>query len=703
MEERTNREIMTKASEMVFEFLRDKLPIIDAPHLLAEIGFASHPNDKELGNYFANMKERWTFEFMTLPLVETPMGRLSAQEAVFLDLHVISDVDADTLHAINNIARKYYHNLPSTELSLVWSETVEKWGVDSIEWVNFTDIAKKVEQDGTISAFKKDELLLLYKAMISKGEGDLFSKKALTPNIKGVFKRQGELREASNLPDELMPIGDAINPEISDCQVDLDFISLGREFERFGKRDYKALINTSLNEHIISRTRMGELPREYVAALMQYACIIPSEDSKSIPQRVLRMIAEHEDIAVEPIVIPSSNDDNLDVRTGWSNFFKIYLNDISLRDGNWVEQNIETFSKILTEAFGNEEVKDIFLKHPVFPNQMHKLKSITDLYEDDDIPDLIKDLFDKVVEPNDPIRGVLAHPLIANIHEDMKSKNEHDLTREIEQRFFGESGNEIHIDNHDYRSEIIDIVQKMKQDESYYAKLFPATFRNRSNIMVQLADGEDSFAILSQNEQTIKKLAQIATHPDLDDLLRLGQEAIDRQRHDTATLQRKKQLGIHLEQILRSHLSQNVRADIMSEQNGQDLVIYVEDQPIYYIEVKSKWLDTTPVRLTRNQTLQAYRKKDRFALCTIDMTKCREADKFEVKSIESVVNCMWFNTDVGEKVGHLVDVYDADARQEDEFRLDGDYRTHIPYRYITGEGVSLSTFEERLLSCIKGT
>ena len=81
------------------------------------------------------------------------------------------------------------------------------------------------------------------------------------------------------------------------------------------------------------------------------------------------------------------------------------------------------------------------------------------------------------------------------------------------------------------------------------------------------------------------------------------------------------------------------------------------------------------------------------------MTKYAGADKYAIESIEQVVEVMKFNTDLGSKVGHLVDIY-ANAHQIDKFSLDGDYRTLIPAGYVK-EGMDLSQFESELLKYIE--
>lgn len=701
IEEEANQKLLEEASNLIFDFLEKNLSAIQSPHLLAEINFSVISDDQELNKYFVGLKEKWTTKFRTLPFVETLTGCISAQEAVFLDSILINGTEPQTLQAIYNIVGKFYPNIPKPDLIPIWTKLTDEWNLPNIKRIGFSDIAEKIQEHGTIDSFDRAELILLYKEIIRKEQIELFDK-ALIPNIKGQFKKRLELSRSVDLTEELIPLADVINPKISNRQIDAEFLLEGLEFEPFGRKNYMELINASLDEHIKDGTRSHNLPENYLASLIQYASIVPKEDSTSGPVRVIKLIASHYKLGLNQIVLPAlQGENNIDIRKGQFELFKVFLNDISDKDKEWVETNIVDLSKVLNEAFSYADVKKFFLRFDVYPNQLFNLKPIISLNKDNRIPEFVKVLYDKVVDHSEPVKSKLAHSAIENLHDEMKLTNALDLTRHIEQRFFGESGNEIHMENHSFKPEILDIIRNFKQDQPLwetYEKLFPATSRNKSAILVQLADGEASFTILSQDASVIKKLAGIAGHPNLDELIKLGEDALLKKQQEEAELKYKKKIGNHLEDVLRKHLSQNMNAKVLSEQDGQDIVIYIEDQQVYYIEVKSKWLETTPIRISRNQTLKAYKNPNCFALCSIDMAKYTGDDKYEVESIESIVENMKFNTDVGKHVEHLVSIY-SNAHQEDKFSLDGEFRTLIPAQYIK-EGKDLNSFEKNLIEYI---
>lgn len=694
-EEEANQKLIQTASDLIFDFLEKNLPRIESPHLLAEINFAVTSDDMLLNEYFKGLKNKWIAKFRSLPFVETLTGRISAQEAVFLDSSVIDGTEPSTLKAIYDIVGMFYPNIPKLELLPIWTKLTNEWNVTDLARINFSNIAEKIQGLRTMASFYKPDLILLYKEMIRKTESELFINKALLPNINGQFKKQGELSRSVNLNDELITIADVLNPKISNRQIDEEFLLEGLEFEPFGRRNYMELVNASLDAQIKDTTRSHNLPEHFLTKLIHYASIVSKEDSTSAPARVIKLIAIHYNILLNQIVLPTlQSDDNIDVRKGQFDLFKVFLNDISDKDDEWVKANIDNIAKVLNEAFSYTDIKKLFLRYDVYPNQLYKLRPITSLNKDNRIPEFVKVLYDKVVENSEPVKAKLAHTSIENLHNEMKPTDALDLTRAIEQRFFGSSGNEVHMEGHPFKADIIDIIRQFKQDQALsetYVRLFSATFRNKSAILVQLADGEASFTILSQNDAVIKKLAGIAGHPDLDKLIKLGEDALLNKKQEEAEMKHKKKIGNHLEDILLERLSKNIDAKVKSVQDGQDIVIYVDGEAVYFVEVKSKWLETTPIRISRNQTLQAYKNPNCFALCSIDMTKYTGEDKYEVESIDSLLDFMKINTDIGSKVGHLIDIYE-NAHQQDKFSLDGDYRTLIPAAYIK-EGLDLPGFE----------
>ena len=86
-------------------------------------------------------------------------------------------------------------------------------------------------------------------------------------------------------------------------------------------------------------------------------------------------------------------------------------------------------------------------------NQLNELTEQSYLKVDDNIPTEIKDLYDKVVKPDYPIRANLVHENFEEYLKNKQKKTARDLTEKIESKFFDES---LHfsINDHEFKKEI---------------------------------------------------------------------------------------------------------------------------------------------------------------------------------------------------------------------------------------------------------
>ncbi|UPT68641.1 MAG: hypothetical protein M0D57_08480 [Sphingobacteriales bacterium JAD_PAG50586_3] len=438
VEEDANQLLLEEGSQLIFDFLENNLESIRDPHYLASINFTVESDDNELNQYFSVFKEKWIAKFRKLPLVQTTTNRIAAENAIFLSNEILDNASKDTLQAIYRIIEKFYTNIPHQNLIPIWTQLVDEWRISDISRIGFSDIAKIIHNEGSLTNFSKEDLILLYKEILVKGHEGLFSTLAILPNIKGNLRKQIELSKTVELTKELIEIADLINPEISTRQVASDFLFNGLEFEPFGRKKYMELINSSLTAHLKDNTKSYELPQGYLQGLMQYSSITSKEGSTSGLIQIIKLIAQYYNLPFTQVILPSlPGDENIDVRKGQFDFFKLYLNDISEKDSDWVKENVVELSDILHQAFKLVDVKKYFLKYDVFPNQLFQLRAINDLNRDNGIPDFIKELYDKVVDSDGNIKSKLVHPEFQDLHDEMKPTNSLDLTRKIEQVFLG--------------------------------------------------------------------------------------------------------------------------------------------------------------------------------------------------------------------------------------------------------------------------
>ncbi|OWK68998.1 hypothetical protein CBW18_19060 [Pedobacter sp. AJM] len=96
--------------------------------------------------------------------------------------------------------------------------------------------------------------------------------------------------------------------------------------------------------------------------------------------------------------------------------------------------------------------------------------------------------------------------------------------------------------------------------------------------------------------------------------------------------------------------------------------------------MKSRWDSDNPIRMSKNQTKRAFEKKEIYALYSVDLVQYSSGNALDVKDIEEIADCMYFERDIGEKVKDLIGIIEEES-VPDLINLEGDFRTRVPMGY----------------------
>jgi hypothetical protein len=498
----------------------------------------------------------------------------------------------------------------------------------------------------------------------------------------------------------MVEIADVIMPDVPKRHIHPDF-KFSLDFPDYTRKNYSSELNDYIAKQIDERSTSDKIHRPFLEKLLSYCKITTNTESTIVPTMIMKLISKYYGETEDVIGINNIKDDELDVRLSQKRLLRIFLNDISKRDPEWVINNLEFLDNVIATGSNYYEYEEAFQTLSIFPNQLNELAKQGDLRIDENIPENIKDLYDKVLKPDKPIRTNLVLPSFSEYLKSKQKSTIRDLTEKIESNFFDEQ-TQFNILDHPFRKEILDIIEEMKSSADYI-KYFPLIYSKRSGILVELADGEDTFSILSLDSNRIKKLTEIGSNPDFDEIIRLGKEAFEKQQEDNANFQHKYTIGTHIESVLRNSLSniipENIKAEVQDVQDGQDIIIKIGETSVYFIEVKSRWDVNNSIRMSKNQTLRADEQKDNYALCSVDMTKYLGKNKYDVQEIEEIIHCIRFNIKIGYEVIHLIGVLNQTSDPE-TIHIDGDFRTLVPMRYID-DGKTLSEFENFIISFLR--
>ena len=703
-QEQANKDLIQCASQLIFDYVKANAGQIVDPINLAQINFNTISSDTLLNEYFEGLKNQWIEHFRDCQLVETAnhQERITPAKAIFLHNELLQDPEA--FESVYNLAGKFWPEVPKKNLAEQWTRLVDTWNISSTTLKSATDLAGAIQEQVKLERFSNTEdLKRLYEYFIKYGFSELFNTHALLPNIKGHFKHLVRLNKNVNIPEKLIQIADVLMPEKPQAHIHPDF-SFGLEFRTYSRNDYSTDINDVIEKRILDKTASKDISVEFREQLIEFCKVVSTIESESVPNKITKLICEYYKQTADLTELPTITGDELNVKPAQRRLVRLCLNDVSLENSEWVKQSIDWLEQLIATGHDYTDYKTMFQTVKVFPNMLYELREQTYLTIDK-ADDEVKNLYDDVIKPNLPVRAGL---VLSNFEQYLVKQDEtttNQLTTKLE-AFFLSSGPYSDINKHPYKPEILKIVKSFGP-ASKWSDYFPAINGKKTEILVNVMTDdiikEDVFTIVNLEPGKINQLGTLAKHENMARVISLGLEAVAKENQHQSTFEFLYDIGTRMEKNLRERLAASIPDDLKctpnSVQDGQDIIVTIKGEPIYYIEVKSRWDVNSSVRLSRNQTLRAYAEKDNYALCSIDMTKYQGLDKFRLKTVEPVKDWVYFNTDIGSKVEHLINVLEHTNDME-SIQLDGEYRTRVPMSYIE-TGKKLDVFEEYLIEHIK--
>ena len=185
----------------------------------------------------------------------------------------------------------------------------------------------------------------------------------------------------------------------------------------------------------------------------------------------------------------------------------------------------------------------------------------------------------------------------------------------------------------------------------------------------------------------------------------MGEEALVKEEREINDLGFKKELGTIVEKVLQDELNDILGTNkleaplVKNEQGGQDLILQINDTPIYYIEVKSRWSSDKSVLMTTLQHKTSYKEKEHYALCAADMTLFLDrVRKHEYPPFTQIESNLLFITNIGELNDRLKD---ATLEEDRLVHIAGGYQVVVPQEVIRKYGISFRSFIELLKNKVK--
>ena len=718
-QEEANRKIIDKCSELIFEFLRSNVIEAKNPLLYTNVNFKTDSDNQFLNEYFEDVQSTWNDNLKALPFVKTVEGFKPIEEAIYLSEDFLNQ-EEKIFDCFYELISMFYSNIPVKEDAITWSKHANNWNNDSIEFIEHEDLLKSIS-DCKLEDFSKQTLITYYQYLLDKDYGQVFNDFELLPNTEGNFNKLSYLVKAKNLNTQLIKLGTVLIPESITKLIYPDFV-FDFPLSPYQRRDFsddvknelekKELTNSIFfsddfndeNYHTDLLETTDKIEESYFKGLLDFCKMVNNTESSSKPNLLLKKISGYYGYDENLIHLPNVNEEteNIEFRSIRKVLVQVFCNLISLHNNSWVKNNLE-FLHVLC-SLNDDSYKEVFKESKIYPNQLYELHLSETLKRDLGVEEYVKGVYLKVKK--DDINEVLSLEDFNQFIPEENHINNRYLTTIIEDILFEDDV--INIDAHPHEETILDIIPKLT--ERGYQNLFPQLNDKKATIMISVVSNEekkeDIFSIINLKTEKLKRIGELVKNSNFEDLLDKAENLALQELHKRTDFQHKYQIGTNIERLIREKLTEELQNRISFNndetvetsdiQGGQDIIIFLDSNPIYYIEVKSRWSTESSVSMSKLQLQRAVEENDKYTLCSVDISKYNGINNKYELTIDEILPLTKFVNEIGFDIKPLIEQnLIAEKTDEESIHLI-DYRGIIPQEVIK-EGKDYYQFIDSLL------
>jgi hypothetical protein len=612
---------------------------------------------------------------------------------------------------------------------------LQEWQDNTVQWITAECLAKKLAAHGSWESLEPEALRQTYAYLVEQNRTQLFDDYALLPVSSGKFRLKSNLKRPHNLTTGYWAALRGIVPEIESDFIAPAFAALEVVPKNYGRKELGSDVTEktkSLREEgsQVLEQADGKVAEEAVAqreALLTgllalnsiFPGLVPSGSAPSTRRKLLPLLGQFYGRPLPEEIAPTVADDELDhERTPFTTLLKVFLGDVTRKynaDETWAGGALPLLRECLEVLASVVQVQDVVRAATVFPNQLKQLcQPIGMLVEKDFAPaggdveqdaTRLKGIYTSVM--GNDIRERLVHVDFERALNPFKPETQtgEDLAGKIELRLREQSLEDI--TSHSKRKEIVEVIKLIADyPHTKWDKFFPIIYEKRASIMLAKLESpqvkDDLFSIISlEDEGKIARLGSLVRDKNFETIIALGQQAVAAAARRDADFEFKKEIGVMIEDLIRQRLQAELAGlpvQVQEQQGGQDIVVKLDGQVVYYLEVKSRWQSGYYTTLSHLQAERAADNPDCYALCCVDLTTyfpTGEAQRHVITAVEQIESLIRFLPDIGRRVNKLTAEVRVAKHQPDMVKLAEEYRVQVPPA-VVDNGVGLAEFIKKL-------
>lgn len=723
-----NKQLIQLAGGLIKEFISRQLTnYIDRKHF-GRVNFLADGSEK-LKAYYTQLQTEWVSYFESQPLVkkEDEYITVSAIKVLDKELYEACETDSELLDALYTLLSKEKHNLtlPGKSDLIYWSRCTDEWyrGNDNPCVLTLSQICQIVEN----TPIKDEDIVWLLKLcsyLKAHPHSDIDLKK-LVPNEQ-LKLSQAELVKPTNFNSTYRTALQTLVPQEVEKFAHTSFYLVLDDAKKYGFEDAKNAItvyltsldskNVALKNAILANASWQKKdyenvylnPEQINAILDIYKMLLPL-DGDGFSTKTFNLLSQFYEYT--PSVNERLDKELFDIRTCYTALLNDALYKFTLLEdkSTWSTWNLQ----MVEVLYDFKEANSFLRNYLIYPNQMGKHCYASELKRERTMPLRLKELYDTIcrgVTDEDKSKSI-CHELVAKEYEDFFIETGEyygsALADEIQNPF---AQNEVRtIGNHPHQKLIIEIIERLNDETegSIWRKLFATINSIKAQLMLSVINSpqkrESIFQIMKvQDEKKLNAIAELSKLENFERIIELGKMELAIEIQEKNDFAFKKQLGLYVEDFLLLQLQEvltkkSLKVRVEDIQGGQDLIVSLNNQPIYYIEVKSRWKSDRSVLMSTLQHQTSYEQKENYALCAVDMSDYdRELAKQHQypTDIQEILTRIKVLDNIGLLNERLKDA--VEDKDEEMVHIAGGYQVLVSQKIIAKHGKNFAEFIDNL-------
>lgn len=735
-----NKAIIDLGRELIFEFIDQYVDKIKDAKYLVRDNFKIKQGEDKLSEYYRSLRKQFRDRYRLLNIVVQEDGNFTSVDSIRVLDESLTAACSDEAHGGLKLLSAIYRLLDShTDIikplerdMIYWSSTVGGWYKDEenprtltidqlAELISKTDIADEYTE----------WLYTICQYIIRKQRVDLFATYKIVPNEKDKLCLLKPLLSPKSFATVVKKALSVMVPEKVEFFIHPDFAQLFPEMGNYGDSEAKTDLSAYISKHNDELSKQREVlknrivssqynndqdnpqferyayPDDVVLSIVRlYEALLP-KDSTGFQAKSLELLMDYHGLKKSENIIQLDKE-TFDVRTCCTTllhdaFFRFTLLQDKSDKADWCK-------RMVANVYSSSDSKAMLAYYQIYPDQTDRFKYADSLQKQPDtMLDRVVELYDEIAKPSIPLKNSLVSSSYACCFIGSKILSTNDTCSAIEKVVKDRNYN---ITDYDKQNLIVEIIQNLSSDNKngiVWRSMFGDIDSHKGQLVFSIIKSQSKrdsiFQIMKvKDDSRLKLIASLAERDDLQELIEEGGKVLIQKRNEANDTKYKKDLGEYVEKFLVDRLDKELKvrigADTKDEQGGQDIIIYKEGIPVYYIEIKSRWANDRSVLMSTMQYQRSIKNPEHYALTCANMYGFDRTyvDKHEYPPLKDILP----RIKVLETIGFdNKDLVKRVANENIDPHVNPGYQILVPQELIKQEGIEFDEFLRHLVERLK--